>query len=280
MKNYFKSLFEEQPEERFFNLKLTKAVILYFGIAFIITFLISLREAITLELSLDSAGVNYLVFELFKAPVAVAGFALPILGLIGLNHRSEQTKKQIAGATLQLASSERQNLFNNYFKHLEEFIKHVTRNLKSGEVNTSTLRHGHDFLYPNSLSEGDFSINPDAIEGIEKYLIQAIEFLESIKDKTDITRGIDLLEEISDFQRKFSVIPPSVSGVVNVAATAEDRHAKIIDAYEEVMCGFSRQLNVVGFSTDLKWRGQVIEQMKNMTHHINKIRDDIIYKKA
>ncbi|HCE3688330.1 hypothetical protein ACEV7P_13390 [Vibrio parahaemolyticus] len=280
MKNYFKSLFEEQPEERFFNLKLTKAVILYFGIAFIITFLISLREAITLELSLDSAGVNYLVFELFKAPVAVAGFALPILGLIGLNHRSEQTKKQIAGATLQLASSERQNLFNNYFKHLEEFIKHVTRNLKSGEVNTSTLRHGHDFLYPNSLSEGDFSINPDAIEGIEKYLIQAIEFLESIKDKTDITRGIDLLEEISDFQRKFSVIPPSVSEVVNVAATAEDRHAKIIDAYEEVMCGFSRQLNVVGFSTDLKWRGQVIEQMKNMTHHINKIRDDIIYKKA
>ncbi|MFW1141710.1 hypothetical protein ACEV8V_24065, partial [Vibrio parahaemolyticus] len=258
MKNYFKSLFEEQPEERFFNLKLTKAVILYFGIAFIITFLISLREAITLELSLDSAGVNYLVFELFKAPVAVAGFALPILGLIGLNHRSEQTKKQIAGATLQLASSERQNLFNNYFKHLEEFIKHVTRNLKSGEVNTSTLRHGHDFLYPNSLSEGDFSINPDAIEGIEKYLIQAIEFLESIKDKTDITRGIDLLEEISDFQRKFSVIPPSVSEVVNVAATAEDRHAKIIDAYEEVMCGFSRQLNVVGFSTDLKWRGQVI----------------------
>lgn len=280
MKIYFKSLSAEQPEERFFSLKLTKLVLWSFGFVFVITFTISLFDAITLEFKPTSEGVNYLVFELFKAPVAVAGFALPLLGLIGLNHRSEQTKKQIASATLQLAISERQNLFNNYFKHLEEFIKHVTRNLKSGEVNTSTLRHGHDFLYPNSLSKGDFSINPDAIEGIENYLIQAIEFLESVKDRTDITRGIDLLEEISDFQSKFSIIPPPVNEVVNVAATAEDRHAKILDAYWEVLICFSRQLNVVGFSTDFKWRGQVIDKMKNMTHHINRIRDDIIYKKA
>lgn len=239
-----------------------------------------MSEAITLELSLDSAGVNYLVFELFKAPVAVAGFALPLLGLIGLNHRSEQTKKQIASATLQLASSERQNLFNNYFKHLEEFTKHATSNLKSGEVNTSTLRHGHDYLYPNSLKQGDFTINPAAIEGIEKYLKEAIEFLDSVEDRSGITRGLDLLEQITDFQRQFSLVPPPLDQIVNAPITAENRHAKIIAAYNGVMRCFAHQMNIVGFSADLEWRGQIMEQMKNMNRQIERIRDDIINKKA
>lgn len=280
MKNYFKSLFEEQPEERFFNLKLTKAVIRYFGIAFVITFLISLSEAITLELSLDSAGVNYLVFKLFKAPVAVAGFALPLLGLIGLNHRSEQTKKQIASATLQLASSERQNLFNNYFKHLEEFTNHVTRNLEESDINKSTLRHGHDFLYPNSLSQGDFSINTVAIEGIEKFLIKTIEFLESVKAKEDITNGLDLLEQVTDFQSKFSLNPPQVDQIINTAATPEKRHIRIIGAYNGVMRCFACQMNVVGFSTNLEWRSEVFQHIKDMNRQINRIRDDIINKRS
>lgn len=177
MKNYFKSLFEEQPEERFFSLKLTKVILWSFGIAFAFTFMISLNEAITLKPSFTSDGVNYLVFELFKAPVAVAGFALPLLGLIGLNHRSEQTKKQIS------ASGE-QNRFANYFKHLEEFKKHVDGLEDRKHIDLTKVRMVHDTLFSRAYDFGDYKIDSQEIETVYDFLIVAEQYLKDIKDES------------------------------------------------------------------------------------------------
>ncbi|MBY4646923.1 hypothetical protein [Vibrio alginolyticus] len=162
MKNYFKSLSAEQPEERFFSLKLTKLVFWYFGFAFVITFTISLFDAVTLEFKPTSEGVNYLVFELFKAPVAVAGFALPILGLIGLNHRSEQTKRQ-----LELASV--QNNFANHYKYQEEFIKYCDLVCKISSREAAT--HAYNILFPESI-KGKLTINNDLLGEIDELLIE------------------------------------------------------------------------------------------------------------
>lgn len=174
MKNYFKSLFEEQPEERFFSLKLTKIVLWSFGIALAVTFMISLNESIALKPSFTSDGVNYLVFELFKAPVAVAGFALPILGLIGLNHRSEQTKKQIS------ATGE-QNRFANYFKHLEEFKKHVEGLEEKHQIDMSKIRMVHDNLFSQAYEYGDYNISSNALEVVFVALSTANECMKVAK---------------------------------------------------------------------------------------------------
>ncbi|EHK1074245.1 TPA: hypothetical protein NKV10_002231 [Vibrio parahaemolyticus] len=198
MKNYFKSLFEEQPEERFFNLKLTKAVIRYFGIAFIITFLISLSEAITLELSLDSAGVNYLVFELFKAPVAVAGFALPLLGLIGLNHRSEQTKKQIEEASVQ-------NDFANFYKHREEFLKGAKSSDLCKGLSESDFLDLYSKLFINSRKR-DFSIAQCCLNELDDYVVKFATSIPGLFDEKqhENIRG-DLKDQIDDIKKNFFI---------------------------------------------------------------------------
>ncbi|MGI3033398.1 hypothetical protein ACRTES_12075 [Vibrio diabolicus] len=160
MKNYFKSLSAEQPEERFFSLKLTKLVLWSFGFVFVITFTISLFDAVTLEFKPTSEGVNYLVFELFKAPVAVAGFALPILGLIGLNHRSEQTKRQLALASVQ-------NNFANHYKYQEEFIKYCDLVCKISSRAEAT--HAYNRLFPESI-KGKLTIDNDLLVEINELL--------------------------------------------------------------------------------------------------------------
>ena len=162
MNNYFKSLFKEQPEERFFSLKLTKAVLLSFGFMFVITFTISLFDAVTLKFKPTSEGVNYLVFELFKAPVAVAGFALPLLGLIGLNHRSEQTKKQIEEARVQ-------NDFANYYKHKEEFLKYVETIKTDKCLVTANMMRSHNTLFPKSRRR-DFNVSQKQIQRVDRFI--------------------------------------------------------------------------------------------------------------
>lgn len=201
MKNYFKSLFKEQPEERFFSLKLTKAVLWSFGFMFVITFTISFCDAVALEFKPTSEGVNYVVFELFKAPVAVAGFALPILGLIGLNHRSEQTKKQIASATLQLAISERQNLFNNYFKHLEEFKKHIESMDGERLLRVSSITHLHDRLFEGVKVFGDYDICSPALDELLRNLKETVSFIENANNLSEIINFAD------EKEHHFSSIP-------------------------------------------------------------------------
>ncbi len=169
MKNYFKSLSAEQPEERFFSLKLTKLVLWSFGFAFVITFTISLFDAVTLEFKPTSEGVNYLVFELFKAPVAVAGFALPILGLIGLNHRSEQTKKQIEEARVQ-------NDFANYYKHKEEFLKYVNAINQDKRYNVNQMIGFHSTLYPKSRTR-NFNVDVEQIKRIDHHINSFVKFI-------------------------------------------------------------------------------------------------------
>ncbi|HIF5583917.1 TPA: hypothetical protein ACX3CS_004868 [Vibrio parahaemolyticus] len=203
MKNYFKSLSAEQPEERFFSLKLTKLVLWSFGVMFVVTFTISLFDAVTLEFKPSSEGVNYLVFELFKAPVAVAGFALPILGLIGLNHRSEQTKKQIEEASVQ-------NDFANYYKHKEEFLKYVDSIDESKYFVASKMTRMHGWLFPASRCR-NFKVNPDSVHRLDSHISLFAGYLLVLVDESAHKGACDRMNNLNDmiqadFGLKFSYI--------------------------------------------------------------------------
>ena len=173
MKEWWTSLWEEQPDERFFSLPLVKVVLWGFGSAFAFTVAIGIKTAVTLQADWSSTGINHLVFDLFKSPIAIIGFGLPILGLIGLNHRSEQTKQQIL-------LSESQNNFTNYYKHIEEFEKYLSNSIGANGwfKDSAHRRQLHHKLFPEA-SQGNFELCHNFLKKMENQSEQLKEEIES-----------------------------------------------------------------------------------------------------
>ncbi|MDF4987855.1 hypothetical protein P3583_09640 [Vibrio parahaemolyticus] len=261
MKNYFKSLFEEQPEERFFSLKLTKVVLWSFGIAFVVTFMISLNESIALRPSFTSDGVNYLVFELFKAPVAVAGFALPLLGLIGLNHRSEQTKKQIS------ATGE-QNRFANYFKHLEEFKKHVEGLEERKKIDMTKIRMVHDTLFSRAYKFGDYKIDSEELNIVCDFLRGADEYLKGIETEDDFIKLPEELSYLYSSQTMFGMKSVIRNDIASFSSLDLDRVERIKTNKKYILdlVEFAKILrSVIAFSNNVVWDSRLGTLANNIT---------------
>jgi len=68
------------------------------------------------EIDLTYKGFNNAV-TMFSVPLSILAILIPIIAILATNHRSEQTKEQIR------ITSE-QNTFSNYYKHMDEFVKH------------------------------------------------------------------------------------------------------------------------------------------------------------
>ncbi|WP_333004910.1 hypothetical protein [Vibrio coralliilyticus] len=110
---------------------------------------------------------------IFKTPLSFLALIIPIGAVFAANHRSEQTKHQIA-------LSHKQNLFVNYYKHIEEFEKFTDQKLK--EYKSSTVyfnqpiitdtnfntRHLHTILFPRLLETGKLEASDQLIYDIEK----------------------------------------------------------------------------------------------------------------
>jgi len=86
------------------------------------------------------------LLTIFKLPISIFTGGMALSALRALIVRSQQTAVQIH-LTIQ------QNLFSNYYKHLEEFEKYI-------ELNTDKLiffrstRELHSYLFPNSRESG------------------------------------------------------------------------------------------------------------------------------
>lgn len=254
MKHLLKSLFEEQPEERFFSLKLTKLVLWSFGFLFVITFAISLSEAVTLEFKPTSEGVNYLVFELFKAPVAVTGFALPLLGLIGLNHRSEQTKKQIS-------ATGDQNRFANYFKHLEEFKKHVEGlDLDARKhIDRTKIRLAHDTLFSRAYEFGDYKIHSEVLEIVYDYLTTASAYIKGIKTEKDLIKLPEEFSYFSGVQSMFGMKDVIENDVANILPLDDEHSIEENNEFILELLEFIDILrSIVAFSNNANWDGRLV----------------------
>ncbi len=159
------------PDTSFFRLP-----IVWITVATIIAIAIFIGRQILTESSLYTGwaqnyqGINS-ALTLFKVPLGILSLLIPIGAIYAVNHRSEQARKQIS-------ITQEQNLFSNYYKHLEEFEKYVKNNLErsdktEAEKNVSksiNIRHLHEIFYPKLRSDGDISLNQDVIDQAEYYM--------------------------------------------------------------------------------------------------------------
>ncbi|MDV6251655.1 hypothetical protein [Vibrio sp. EA2] len=155
-------LFEEQPDVRFFGLRLVKFVSVIFGSVFFFTLAVTLLDTSALDWKLNVDGLKFFFLDAMKVPGSILAFYLAVLGLIGANHRSEQTKRQIEEARVQ-------NDFSNYYKHREEFFKYVDGINKNGHFITSSMTTFHQTLYPDSRNR-NFSVSRKQIRRLDRYI--------------------------------------------------------------------------------------------------------------
>jgi hypothetical protein len=143
------------PHKSFLSLKIVwVSVIFLFLFSLIIGFVILANSEFVIDLSFT--GFNLFIFA-FKFPLAIAALIIPIVALLAANHRSEQTKEQIRVTNAQ-------NVFSNYYKHIDEFNKYLSNRVDK----EADLRFSHSNIYP-SASEGDYSFSENLISLLSQF---------------------------------------------------------------------------------------------------------------
>ncbi|HBC3447657.1 TPA: hypothetical protein KDY51_001516 [Vibrio parahaemolyticus] len=196
-------LFEEQPDVRFFGLRLVKFVSVIFGSVFFFTLAVTLLDTSALDWKLDVEGIKFFFLDAMKVPGSILAFYLAVLGLIGANHRSEQTKKQIEEASVQ-------NDFANYYKHKEEFLKYVDSIDESKYFVASKMTRMHGWLFPASRCR-DFKVNPDSVHRLDSHISLFAGYLSVLVDESAHKDACDRMNNLNDmiqadFGLKFSYI--------------------------------------------------------------------------
>jgi hypothetical protein len=139
------------------------------GILFVIALVMTLNIMYTTkELAWNLSEDGYkTAADLFKAPIGIIFLAIPILALLASNHRSVQTKRQMTLTNRQIELASGQNLFANYYKHVEEFMKWCDHLKGVGSVRSK--RKLHRVLFPNAR-EGDFELSKAFLERFDLFL--------------------------------------------------------------------------------------------------------------
>ena len=145
----------------------------------------------------------------FKLPLGILSLLIPLGAIYAVQHRSEQSLAQIK-------TSEGQNNFVNYYKHLEEFEKY----LKSKAIDTKVyVNQTHAEIFQGSR-DGDFNILNSTQELIANKYLEIYIMLKNI-EKMDIedieqNKAIDknfkgIESKINELNNKLNVIPKKLT---------------------------------------------------------------------
>ncbi|WP_182038966.1 hypothetical protein [Vibrio alginolyticus] len=199
------------PHSSFITLPIVWQVAsLLVGTSTFISIVIICNTPITWDFSAD--GFNYFI-STFRFPIAILALIIPIIALLAANHRSEQTKEQIRAAN-------QQNIFTNYYKHLEEFKKYVdTLNIPS--VTDIEIRKLHRKLFPDALY-GDLSPNINLAQEFAQCCEKALHAFNSGVNDQDVT--LALVETSYIFNKFHLTQTPDLPKMNRVAAI---KHAKM-----------------------------------------------------
>lgn len=104
-------------------------------------------------------GFNFFL-EAFEFPLKCLAAYIPTIGLIGLNHRSLQTNKQ-------LEETERHNTFNNYYSHINELEKYVGKLVERGLFSDIDVRSVHATLFPKA-QQGNYRVDITSASSLHK----------------------------------------------------------------------------------------------------------------
>lgn len=187
--------------------------------------------------------------EAFELPIGVFAVAIPLTALAAAAHRSSQTKRQI-----ELQNS--QNVFSNYYKHLEEFVKFCeAKNPPPQDLSTTSeglsitaktinqhmraqhreydYRALHSKLFPLAR-RGDLNISPTWASSASR-LIEAAK--KAIPVLETIEREIQLLPESeNDATSKIHVIRTNdLKALQQVGHLAEDILSLLMNDKELVL---------------------------------------------
>jgi len=95
------------------------------AVGFLLLF-IAIYNNPVLEVCFTSPCINYF-FELYKYPLSILGLSVPLTAIAAALHRSEETSLQIMASNKQFEETLKQNVFNNYIKHKEDFFDLVEK---------------------------------------------------------------------------------------------------------------------------------------------------------
>lgn len=187
------------PNISFLSLKITRHAFLFIGILASVSFLSIFLNG-NLSFNLSAAGFNEFV-SIFKFPLSMLALTIPIVGLLAVNHRSEQTK-------LQIKLSSEQNNFVNHYKHIEEFEKFCEKKIDT--IPASKTRELHFKIYPKSRN-GNYSTDKDLLRNSEKRVKNILIKTISINSTSEIAILCDLIKRnllliINDFFIDFTPI--------------------------------------------------------------------------
>ena len=144
-----------------------------------------------LELDLSYEGMNYFI-TVFRLPLGLLALIIPLVAMLASNHRSEQTKEQI-----RLANT--QNIFSNYYKHLEEFTKYASalnNELRSNDIAIDS-RHAHSRFFDNA-SQGYYGVSESVLTIIDELMLIPEILFSNYHDKLCYPMDDDLYSRIND----------------------------------------------------------------------------------
>ncbi|WP_264905209.1 hypothetical protein [Vibrio sp. STUT-A11] len=252
LKNFFTSLSEEQPDVRFFGLRLVKFISVIFVGVFLFTLVVTLFDTSALNWRLDVEGLKFFFLDAMKVPGSILAFYLAVLGLIGANHRSEQTKKQIS-------ATEVQNRFSNYFKHLEEFKKHVDGLEHRNQIDKTKIRMIHDNLFSSAYESGDYKVKSQVLEITYYYLTRADDYMKRITVKDGNTENyfVSLPEELRNMfsaQRMFGMKDVIRHDIAKGSSLNQDLRIEMNKEFILDLVEFTKILrSIIAFSNSAAW---------------------------
>lgn len=185
-----------------------KATVIYAVLAVIFASIIlwDLWNNYILDVSID--GLNHSISSMFAPLIKLTAAYASFVGLLALNHRSIQSKEQIAKAERQielanrqfeLASkqfklAQKQNVFTNYYKHIEEFTKYIEN--KGGVFKGLNSHKAHRIMFPDA-KEGDYTPRQLDMKNIETSISFACGYLRQALEDNDYSNVIEAIKIIT-----------------------------------------------------------------------------------
>lgn len=200
------------PERSLFSLPVVQWTFsLFFLVAIALAVAIAINDPA--PFSMTSKGLNNAV-EYFKIPLAILAIGLTFIGIYGANHRSEQTKRQIERALLQIQlttsqieMTKGQNNFSNFYKHIEEFGKYCDS--VAGEIfKIPQPRQLHRIIFPkaNATSE-DYKLSDNFIADIDNLINTFFDIFKGFNDHSiekRIAAAYSIQQNIKKFEEKYN----------------------------------------------------------------------------
>lgn len=158
------------------------------------------------DLVFGASGTAFNLFATeFKFSIGFLAAGLAALGILAAHHRSSQLARQMTLMADQIAAAKSQRKdtivqyrFTNYYKHREEFFRHLDLQQRSNspEAFSDTeldRRALHLKLFPLARN-GDYKLDPELIKKFEDMLKGIIEYIKAIEKGGDIRVLVSRLE--------------------------------------------------------------------------------------